>query len=643
MSKKKAPLIKPEPVLDVFGALPQTLAPTDLVRRWDHALAYGGLIGLGAFAITNGLLASTLASNPADWWIHARGMALWDHNYRELLRSMVMLKPLIYSALSYATGLISGLWVGKEQLKPYCHMRHLSGAQLRWDAEAVDYIRHCAGALKGDSKPWAYLHPDVPIGKTTATRGFTVEGGIGSGKSVFQKQFYRQMFRAHHRCLVADFKGDMTETFYGGKHKYCRIFSPWDARSVRWNIAADINTPDRALAFANGVVDNKGGDSNPYWSLGASDIITGVLIGLMTLHPGTWTLQMASATLLLPQDELHGFLAKYRPTAAKYIADTAKSGGDMIGTLSAYARPIFDLAEAWPGASEAEPFSWLEWLTNPRIRQRQIIVQAGPDPKSTAMLMGAIFTYITNLVGNSEVLPDKELARDLCFLIDELPQWGRFPINKLIEVGRSKGAVVMIGFQARAQLRDIWGDKVAETILSSIPTKVIFWLDDGARKDVAESFGYRRVVTTLPNYNNSEGGTSSTLGIKEEARAVVDPYDIATRCGVLKGPQYQANHAVRGILSLPGFDPTILQWGGRSWARTAQGRVGAAWTRAPVKEKTWRQLHGIHARPHQDALQACRDMVALFDQHIEAIAARRAVQTELLHSLRETHLGVGDS
>lgn len=598
----KAPIVQNNrKIVDIFGSLPQNLAPSDYIRRWDYALGFGLFLGATGLIVSNSLLAITLSETYWQWQKHFIGMTIWSGEYIEFLKSMNSYKPVFYSVCSYVIGVVVGGLTFKSQIKPFNHLRHMSGAQL-WEGEkAVTKAQEIEKFVQEGKPAFLQLNPHISIPKKLATRSLSIVGGVGSGKTVIMSQLIEQSIRKHYRAIIADVKGDFTTIFYRRKYKYTRLFCPWDARSVVWDVSKDIDTVDYAIAFANGLTAGKGNGNDTYWRTGASEIIAGAIIGLMTRNPHKWTFAQLASTLTMEQKDLYTFLAKYRPTASNFISPDAKSGGDMMGTLSSYTRLIIQLAQAWQYTDDREMFSWKEWATNNSTKQRQIIIQSGPDKSTTQMLFASIFNYLSNMVKNPAVLPDDEERRTLCFFLDELPQFGRFDIDDLILVGRSKGCVITLGFQDYSQLNETFGENLTKTMLSSVATKIVCWLSLGeTSKSIAESFNYRRIVNTLPQYSNSNQGVASTIGIKEDTQAVVDVYDITSKLGKVVGEQFPYGWGIRALIQVDKYDPLILDWNGIPWKKPAPSRVPAPWTYAPKKEDSWREMFGYMSPAYED-------------------------------------------
>ncbi|TBV69365.1 type IV secretory system conjugative DNA transfer family protein [Pseudoxanthomonas winnipegensis] len=595
-------------VVDVFfPPLPTTLAPTDYVRRWDHAFVLGAVV----FAIT-ALVCAVAWSRPLGlgpififWGVLAHDEYFW-----------AQATSVHYAAVA-TTWLVSGglaAVVFKASLRPYNHERHIRGHQFRNDVdEAVIQAGIQAKEIMGDQEPWMHLHPAFPIPKVIAVRGFFIVGSMGGGKTEILKSWLVQHFDRKRRTLIYDLKGDFVSLFL--HYPNCRLFSPWDERSVHWDIARDINTKDRAVAFANGFFPPSSNDGK-IWNDGAALIFSAILIEIMREHETNWGWDTINRWISMSHAELVEKLQRDHPLAVKAMAkEGSNTASSMEMTLGIGVQMIADLAQAWNRSNRSERFSWHEWMTNARISQRQIIVKAGPDKKSTTALMGGIFNYLANAIQDSSVLPEDLLGRSLVFFIDELGTIGRFDLDRMIVAGRSKGCVIAAATQDMAQLDVVYGKELRKTIESNLNTKIYCQVSMGdTRKELAEMFGYRHVASLLPQYTFSNGGKSVTSSVKSEPRAVVDATDLTDLIGPRRTKKYPSGYAIRAVLSC-GREPLLLEWGGVKMPTPNEPAVPASWTKRPMKHKTFRQLYGVMGTDYVRDRQALRRVIELFEQH----------------------------
>ncbi|WP_448670413.1 type IV secretion system DNA-binding domain-containing protein [Pseudoxanthomonas mexicana] len=577
-------------VVDVFWPpLPANLSPTDWVRRWDQA----ALIGAVVFAICV-LACALIWSRPLDMSVALtlRGILTWDAYFQARAEG-----GRLHHVAAITTWLMAGVaaaMVAKAALKPHQYLRHISGPRLWDDAEeAAIQAQIQSRALMVDQAPWMHLHPSFPIPKSHAARGTMIVGGPGGGKTQILSGLMAQHFDRDRRAVIYDVKGDWTEWFYAHHRGHCRILNPWDARSVRWDIARDLTTKQEAAAFANGFFPPGDGDGR-IWNDGAALILTAIICQIIAEHGQDWGCDTLSAWVSLSHADLVARLQEH-PLAVKALGkEDSNSASSMAMTLGIGIKLIADLATAWDRTQHGESFSWREWLTSPRTKQRQIIVQGtGMDQSTRSALMGGIFNYLACAVTNAQLLPDDLHGRSLIFCIDEFATVNRFDIPTLIHTGRSKGCVIYLATQDIAQVEMIYGKPMRQSIESSMATKIICQLGMGeTRREVAEAFNYRLIASTLPQYTFG-ASTSQTISVTPESRAVVDASDLGNKIGVVRGKRFHEGFGIRAILTCEG-DPLILEWEGVKRPKTSAASVPAAWTIIARKPSEFEQPTAQH-------------------------------------------------
>ena len=596
--------------IDVYlPPLPANLAPTDMVRRWDMAGMYAALVFAFVFMLLGFILSTKLAAPEYPAYNIFYGWATWHSEFMEHGRQ----RPALFIAglVNWLVALGLGAWAFIRMLKPYCHIRHISGFRLYEGKEAIEQATIQSMQLSAGKPRFLKLHPLLPLPKTMFTRHAFTYGSVGSGKSVILAQLIHQLISLNYRTMLWDIKGDWTQMFFQPKYKGVRLLCPWDARSMVWDIAKDCDSPDKARALADGFFPETGGD-NDIFNQGSGAIFAWVVISLQREMGLKWGWEDLAKRLTWEQPQLHKLLEQYDPNTARMIADAAsKSTSSMLMNLSARIRVIVDLAQAWPNSNTAERFSWREWATK-KIKARQIIVQPGPSRQASSEFVAAMFNVITATIISPE-MPDDEEGRTLAFVIDELTSIGRFELPSLIDKGRSKGCIVYCGMQDLAQLKKVYGEEDALAMTSMVGAHIVCQIQMGeTRNKLAELFGYKRVAVTLPSVTKGQG-TSVSINVRDESRAIIDATDLTEKLGARTGPQYPAGFAVRAIVSL-GKDPLLLEWEGIKWPKPTKARVPAAWTLAPMKQETWRQLHGVDGPDRAERKEAAEMMVAAFAQ-----------------------------
>jgi len=120
---------------------------------------------------------------------------------------------------------------------------------------------------------------DVSLNAKTFTKTMLVMGGMGSGKSFFFYQFFKNT-HAFMRIFVHDMKGAFVEYFYRkGKDWILNLF---DERHVNWSIFAEIeNNPQTVVSFVKGVVNSAQGEDGKkdFFSSSAAELIKDWIFG----------------------------------------------------------------------------------------------------------------------------------------------------------------------------------------------------------------------------------------------------------------------------------------------------------------------------------------------------------------------------
>jgi hypothetical protein len=116
----------------------------------------------------------------------------------------------------------------------------------------------------------------ISLPTSLATSGISILGDPGSGKSRLMRRLHDEIRRLYPDIpiLIHDPKGEWLRTYYDPATDL--IFSPYDKRSVSWDIFSEIkNRPQlQSSIIATAVNQHHGdGDDNLYWINSAVDII----------------------------------------------------------------------------------------------------------------------------------------------------------------------------------------------------------------------------------------------------------------------------------------------------------------------------------------------------------------------------------
>lgn len=351
--------------------------------------------------------------------------------------------------------------------RPALTLRHHRGRVLR-------SIREVEQGLSPEGFQWGR----VLLPHRTAYGHLAVVGATGSGKTLLQRLLMQSVLpRIGHlpnqRALIYDAKQDVL-SLLGGMNLSCpiQLLNPLDARSVAWDMAADVTSPAAAWQASSLLIPKVTHDANPFFSNAARHLLYGVLVAFILQAPKQWTLRQL--VLVLRQEKLmRCLLGNQEP--CRYLLqyfEHPSTFQNILSTLLTRMAPYEIIAAAWD--SSRQKISLRDWV------ESDSILVLGNDEENRAAIDTVnqlIFKRLTELVlAQPEIRPGE--SRTTWFLLDEVRQAGRLEgLSALMTKGRSKGAAVLLGFQDISGLRDVYGREVADELVGQCNTKAILRLN----------------------------------------------------------------------------------------------------------------------------------------------------------------------
>ena len=308
-------------------------------------------------------------------------------------------------------GVVVDVWIFRflRRRRNQVSFRHLRGRSLRTAQQVQEALADTApnqGLRLGQ-----YLLP-----QRAAYGHFAIVGATGSGKTLL-------LGGLGLRCPIA-------------------TFHPLDARCVAWDMAADITSPAAALQAATLLVPKAQQDANPFFSNAARHLMSAALLALILQAPGRWTLRhlllvLRSESLLrqvLAQTEFTRPLLQYGEHPATFQ--------NILSTLLTRIAPFEIIAAAWDRAEH-------KLSLRAALEQEAILILANDEDNRAAIdtIKQWLFKRLSELVLAREGRPE-DSPRATWLFLDEVRQAARLDgLSALITKGRSKGAVVLLGFQ----------------------------------------------------------------------------------------------------------------------------------------------------------------------------------------------------
>lgn len=219
---------------------------------------------------------------------------------------------------------------------------HISGSRLYKGKFATKHARRALKKeLRNNSKKGVGVHPKFSISEAQEAGNILVTGAQGSGKSTIVKPLVKSIANTEAQMLIYDAKREYTPLFHQKGHV---LISPTDKRSVYWDIAADVKTPEIAYEIASCFISKS--DKEPIWGNGARLILTGCMVSLNRLKE-SWSWDDLNSMLDKPIDELGCLFNKYYPKASKLIAEDSKTTDSFIMELTTQLSWLDSVANVW--------------------------------------------------------------------------------------------------------------------------------------------------------------------------------------------------------------------------------------------------------------------------------------------------------
>lgn len=599
-----------------FGAVPASVEPSRPIRYAGTALVVAIAAALGVDA---GLIAGAHAA--AGWtqggiladmngglaWLIAHlslgridGDAAETYSYICAAQGGAwrVASSVAATLAGLAAGIVAGRWAARPQV---VGVKHLRGPRLLEGAEALaEARRHAIQRKAGDKTNWpAFALPLIEqervwLPKDVWSRSVLIYGSPGAGKTVVITPIVRALIAwPKAKALVWDPKTDYTAAFYG--RRGVAILSPYDERSVVWDIGQDCRTQADALVLAS-VLASAGGTSGSagaqadFFQQAATTVLAAALETIQAQHGTAWGWDTCAAMFSVDRATLLQTLLNAGHGEVDELIGTAdaKSSSVMavVGNALTMARA---LGQAWPYRADrpaAQRLSIKEWMRDDYdVRHRPRIVLVKPDKVPDTI--GRCLVAMTNLLAiGVNGLRDDERGRCLAIICDEIAALkSRISIAELIGTGRSKGVVAVLGLQDLHQLVPIYGPDTTKALASMAGLHIVGRTNMGATRDeITEHLG-RRVVAVRPH------GTQNATAQEQEQPVVLGSYlshDLGPFGRVVEhnpdGTKRTRSEGVR--LLVHGLGPNVLrlEWPIAPLPHRVPGLVEAAWDR--IQEPT---------------------------------------------------------
>lgn len=324
---------------------------------------------------------------------------------------------------------------------------------------------------------------------------FLMMGDTGVGKTQLITQLLLQVAERGDSAVVYDPATEYVQKFFD-KERGDIVLNPLDARCPYWGPAQEMQTNAEADAIAASLYQPTGESKDEFFHQTPAQIFAHLLKYGPTPH------QLAD--WLASDEEL---LAKVEGTEMAFYIDR-NAGPQRAGVLSSLGI-VAKSFRLLPKKDEANG-TW-NARTWAKTRKGWVFITSRPTERNTLRPLHSLWIDLLVMRLMNEPSPTQ---KPVWFVIDELASLQRLPQlhTALTEARKSKNPMVL-GFQGRAQLQAIYGDKLAEVMVSQPATKLFMkTAEPNAAQWISKAIGYveiERVKET--KHDGSKQGRNYSL------------------------------------------------------------------------------------------------------------------------------------
>jgi len=328
---------------------------------------------------------------------------------------------------------------------------------------------------------------NVVIPKNIQTRSISIEGDVGSGKSELIFGLIKYFRRNNHPGFCLDFGLEIVEKLY----KNGDVILDCRQELINWSIFAEIMTKNDCYRVAAAFIPDVSG-SNKEWIGYARTFLAAILMRLYNDNATNKVLIHYLNTLSIKQlaEELKGLGIDriFDDSAEKMLAS-------ILGVLNLC---TVSLGLLEPNAGK-DSLSITKIVRKKNSQWIFALHDADTTEQHYILIRAWTMLVLNSVLGLS---PDNNFRYVIS--IDEFPVLGHLTnIHKAVALGRKRGLVAIFGFQKRAQLREIYGNNITESILGCTGTRVILRVLEGnSAEEISKDIGDEEIINTQVTYSN---------------------------------------------------------------------------------------------------------------------------------------------
>lgn len=371
---------------------------------------------------------------------------------------------------------------------------------------------------------------------------FLIAGTTGTGKSQAINRFLRILRERGDKVLVVDSGGGaMARLFRPGD----TLLNPLDARTAKWSPFSELTSVFDCDRLAQSMIPAEDGGKDRQWQLYSQGLVTAVLQRLFEAGGSDATNERFSHMLTVaPSAEIQQ-MVQGLPASTLFSGMTGGKGeGGMLASVKGIIGAYLPAYRHLNPSTGADGFSIRKWVQSED--KNWLWIPYRDDQLSS--LKPLIACWLGEAV-NSTLSLRPSAERRLWIFTDELASLGMIAsLSDGLTKGRKYGLRVVAGLQSVSQLRQIYGQNGAQTLLSCLSTLLCL---KAADPDVAEyfskAFGEQEILRTDTSENAQGGRTTSEKHVIQKAILASEISGLPMRVGFVRVANQPDRVFVTGI------------------------------------------------------------------------------------------------
>jgi type IV conjugative transfer system coupling protein TraD len=241
------------------------------------------------------------------------------------------------------------------------------------------------------------------------------------------------------------------------------ILNPLDTRSKSWHPWIDCHLDSHYDVLAESFIQTKAGVRDPFWD-NASRAVLKTALRKYSAQGNTDVQKMITFLMSASDKDFEDFF-KDTEAATFTFKNNEKTTNSIRSVLSSQIEGLRQLE------ATSQPFSLRNWVQNEK-KNGWLFITARADQRQTLTPLISAWMDITI---NALMILSENQQRRLWFVIDELAALQKLPrLQAGLAEGRKYGGCLLVGFQSKPQLEEIYGRHGTEAMLDLFNTKVFF-------------------------------------------------------------------------------------------------------------------------------------------------------------------------